>query len=191
MSWPLDVGSSPNHPILNWPHKGASCVSMWSTHTAYWSGKTSMLMNPFLLACVFVFCMPVFLKLYGSCQIISFLSDKLFMDFSYFPPNFMSVFSGLNHLISCCSATILSHFEPFGIFLINIIHLRWQKISLMKMMFNNVSSFMMKFKSPIQLGCFSLRFITFERIHNTASVVDLVQAVVFVHTHTCAVHVCL
>lgn len=105
--------------------------------------------------------------------------------FSYFPPNFISVFSGLNHLISCCSATIVSHFEPFGIVLINIIHLRWQKISLMKMMFNNVYSFMMKFKSPIQLGCFSLRFIRFERIHNTVSVVDLVRA----HSYLCCARV--
>lgn len=109
--------------------------------------------------------------------------------FSYFPPYFISVFSGLNHLISCCSATIVSHFEPFGIFLINIIHLRWQKISLMKLTFNNIYSFMMKFKSPIRLASFSLRFITFECVHNTTSVVDLVRAGMSVHTLTCAVHV--
>lgn len=152
-------------------------VSMWSTHTAYWSGKTWMLMNPFLFPCFFVFWMSVLLKLYGSCQIIQFLSDKLFMDFSYF----ISVFSGLNHLISYCSATIVSHFEPFGIFLINIIHLRWQKINLMKLTFNNVSSFMMKFKSPVQLACLSVRFIAFKWINNTTSVVELVQAAVFMH----------
>lgn len=128
----------------------------------YWSGVALMFINPFLLACFlggFFFWLCVSSKLYGSCW-IRLRTDHLISQWItmhgllLFSPYFIIVFAGVNHLISCYSATMGSHFVLLGIFLIKIMHLRLQKIWLMKPTLKNADEFMMNSKSQNVLGIY-------------------------------------
>lgn len=136
---------------------------MWSTHILIWCGVDAY--KPISIGMffgLFVFWLCVSSKLYGSCW-IRLRTDHLISQWItmhgllLFSPYFIIVFAGINHLSSCYSATMGSHFVLLRIFLIKIMHLRSQKIWLMKLTLKNADKFTMNLKSQNVLGICCVR----------------------------------